>query len=460
MRTIIITITSICVALAAGADLFGEVIHVPEDFETIQAAIDSASDGDTVLVAAGQYDGTITIANKRIVLYGDKGHPNRIILDGGGVPHAIVRFVGDGTDGSRLEGFTVRNGGGTSYDGAIYIEGNSNVSISNLLMYNIIGHSFNSYGGATFFDVDHATVYHTSEYPVIDAGITHFTNSIIWGFPGELTQWPNTTFFEYCDVQGGFQGAGNISSDPLFVDLEGGDFHLQADSPCIDAGDPDSPRDPDSTRADMGACYFHQQDIAVSADSLRFGEVAIDSTSVMILTITNRGASGLELSAVEIDDEAFTHNFAADTVVQPEGEYALTVSFSPREVREYAASLVITSNDPVDGEITISLWGSGVEPDAVVENQPDLPTEFSISGVHPNPFNSTATITYALPVAAPVSLRLYDLSGRQVMTLAEGSRQAGVHRTILNAADLPSGLYFIRLEAAEYLGTRKVMLIR
>ncbi|MBC8277219.1 MAG: T9SS type A sorting domain-containing protein [FCB group bacterium] len=50
----------------------------------------------------------------------------------------------------------------------------------------------------------------------------------------------------------------NIFEDPLFVDPENGSYNLQADSPCIDAGDPESPYDPDSTIADIGAFYFDQ----------------------------------------------------------------------------------------------------------------------------------------------------------------------------------------------------------
>jgi len=50
----------------------------------------------------------------------------------------------------------------------------------------------------------------------------------------------------------------NIQLDPLFLDPENGDFHLTENSPCIDAGDPNSPLDPDGTIADMGAFYFDQ----------------------------------------------------------------------------------------------------------------------------------------------------------------------------------------------------------
>jgi hypothetical protein len=97
---------------------------------------------------------------------------------------------------------------------------------------------------------------------------------------------------------------------------------------------------------------------------------------------------------------------------------------------------------------------------AVKGNETQIPTEFGITSIYPNPFNATTIITFALPVATPVSLALYDLSGRQVRTLVEGNRLAGVHRTTLNASELPSGLYFVRLETSDRVFTQKVMLIR
>jgi hypothetical protein len=61
----------------------------------------------------------------------------------------------------------------------------------------------------------------------------------------------------YSDVQGGWTGGiGNINDDPLFFDAESGDFHLTLNSPCINAGDPNSPPDPDGSICDMGAFYY------------------------------------------------------------------------------------------------------------------------------------------------------------------------------------------------------------
>ncbi len=78
-------------------------------------------------------------------------------------------------------------------------------------------------------------------------------------------------------------GYGDISADPLFVDPGGGDFHLEWGSPCIDAGDPDSPLDPDGTRADMGAFYFHQG-VSFSPEEFTLN-LLIETTTEKVLSI-------------------------------------------------------------------------------------------------------------------------------------------------------------------------------
>ena len=84
-------------------------------------------------------------------------------------------------------------------------------------------------------------------------------NNIFWA--NEADSFPEIKgpfILTYSDVLGGWDGEGNIDTDPLFVDPENGDFHPMFDSPCIDTGDPESPLDPDSTRADMEALYYDQ----------------------------------------------------------------------------------------------------------------------------------------------------------------------------------------------------------
>jgi fibronectin type 3 domain-containing protein len=84
-----------------------------------------------------------------------------------------------------------------------------------------------------------------------------------------------TLSVSYSDVQNGWSGVGNINANPLFVDIVRGDYHLQANSPCIDAGDPASPLDPDGTRADMGALYFKQTPVDQTPPAAPQGLTAI-----------------------------------------------------------------------------------------------------------------------------------------------------------------------------------------
>ena len=82
-------------------------------------------------------------------------------------------------------------------------------------------------------------------------------NSIIWGNTANNAVYNNiyapNSDITYSDIEDSWPGTGNINSDPLFVNSDFGDFHLQSISPCIDAGDPNDPLDPDGSRTDMGA---------------------------------------------------------------------------------------------------------------------------------------------------------------------------------------------------------------
>ncbi|MCD4697511.1 MAG: T9SS type A sorting domain-containing protein [Bacteroidales bacterium] len=94
------------------------------------------------------------------------------------------------------------------------------------------------------------------------------SNSILWGdYPDEIFLDGGQPQITYSDVMGGFAGTGNINEDPWFVNSDNNNFELSWDnfpnesfskSPCIDSGHPHAKYDPDGTRADMGAYYFHQ----------------------------------------------------------------------------------------------------------------------------------------------------------------------------------------------------------
>ncbi len=106
-----------------------------------------------------------------------------------------------------------------------------------------------------------------------------------------------------------------------------------------------------------------------------------------------------------------------------------------------------------------------------VNEEPGIPETYQLSQNYPNPFNPTTTIRFALPTASTVTLRVYDLLGREVQTLVQENRPAGYHSVVWDGRDrngIPaaSGAYFFRIEArptdagAPFTAMKKMMLLK
>ena len=89
-----------------------------------------------------------------------------------------------------------------------------------------------------------------------------------------------------------------------------------------------------------------------------------------------------------------------------------------------------------------------------------LPTEFTLSPAYPNPFNPTTTIKFALPLDHLVSIKVYDIQGREVTTLIDGKMEAGYHSVTWQAINASSGVYFIQMISSDYVKTQKVILFK
>jgi hypothetical protein len=90
----------------------------------------------------------------------------------------------------------------------------------------------------------------------------------------------------------------------------------------------------------------------------------------------------------------------------------------------------------------------------------DVPTHFSLDQNYPNPFNPSTTITFELPRASHVSLCAYNTLGQLISVLVDENKPAGVFSAQFDAATLPSGVYFYRLQAGDFTQTKKLVLVR
>ncbi|TAK61640.1 MAG: T9SS type A sorting domain-containing protein [Bacteroidetes bacterium] len=90
----------------------------------------------------------------------------------------------------------------------------------------------------------------------------------------------------------------------------------------------------------------------------------------------------------------------------------------------------------------------------------DLPTEFALQQAFPNPFNPLTIINYQLPIDNFVTLKVYNTLGQEVAMLVDEMQDAGYKSITFNAHELPSGIYYYRLQAGTFSDMKKVLLIK
>ncbi|MBU0640517.1 MAG: right-handed parallel beta-helix repeat-containing protein [Planctomycetes bacterium] len=239
-------------------------------FDAIQEGIDAAVADDEVVVLDGLYKGTgnrdLDFGGKAITVRSDSADPTTCIIDCEGVVRGFYFHSGEEPD-SIVEGLTVTDG---AY-GAIWCYASSSPTISNCTLADNTAH----FGAALACN---------SDLPLFsDVTMLH---CILWNGGDEI--WNNdgaTLTLTYCDVQGGWTGAGNIDADPLFLDLANDDYHLAADSPCIDAGDPAFVPAPGETDMDGEMRVWDRDDVPgarvdMGADefgSFQYGDLDCDA---------------------------------------------------------------------------------------------------------------------------------------------------------------------------------------
>ena len=89
-----------------------------------------------------------------------------------------------------------------------------------------------------------------------------------------------------------------------------------------------------------------------------------------------------------------------------------------------------------------------------------VPFQFGLNQNYPNPFNPSTTIEYDLPAASQVKLSVYDILGREVSLLVNEKKNAGVHEVKFDGGGLSSGVYLYKIQAGDFVQTRKSLLVR
>ena len=88
------------------------------------------------------------------------------------------------------------------------------------------------------------------------------------------------------------------------------------------------------------------------------------------------------------------------------------------------------------------------------------PVSYLLYQNYPNPFNGYTAINYSIPKSSQVTLKIFNTLGQELETLVGAEKPAGTYEANWNAANLPSGVYFYQLKAADYVQTRKMILLK
>ena len=278
--------------LSCAADCTCPTLHVPGDYDLIQEAIAAANSGDAIIIGPGRYNEAIDFLGKAITVRSSDG-PANTTIDATGLNKSVVTCrLGEGPE-SVLSGFTI-TGGKASFGSGMYNSISSPTATNCVFVQNLStnggGGMYNSRsnpavtdckfirnsggnGGAIYNNYSNPTItncaFARNESSFEGGGIANnygnptvtnctffgntakdfgggmsnaggisvptVANCILWGnHPDQITNHP---VIRYCEIEGGWNGVGNIDADPLFANENGSDLRSRSGSPCIDAGD-------------------------------------------------------------------------------------------------------------------------------------------------------------------------------------------------------------------------------
>jgi hypothetical protein len=199
------------------------------------------------------------------------------------------------------------------------------------------------------------------------------------------------------------------------------------------------------------------------AGALKFNVTRFDLGLVLVgksrdttLIISNQGNDTLRIASISSKSPEIVC-LPQSLIIPPGVSSTDTVKFIPRSLGPLSTTILF-KGDGITSTDTVWLTGSGVTATTGIAGIA-LPTKFRIAQNYPNPFNPSTTFRFDLPIAATVSLRVFNTLGQVVATLASGRRDAGYHEVVWSA-NVASGIYFYRLTAGEFVETKKMMLLK
>jgi hypothetical protein len=194
--------------------------------------------------------------------------------------------------------------------------------------------------------------------------------------------------------------------------------------------------------------------IYTDPDTLEFA-TTVGTIQQLTTVVRNSGTNSVTLTNIPSSSPFFASCCPVPVLLPPGDTLALTVTFAPTDTGTTTRTLRI-QNDR--GQL-LEVVAIGTAQTSAADPTPLLPQAFSLS-VYPNPGNAEFRISYTLPRATDVELRIFDVNGREIAMLANEMKSAGEHVQTWNAGDVASGIYFVTLKSDAATRTEKIVLVK
>jgi len=221
-----------------------------------------------------------------------------------------------------------------------------------------------------------------------------------------------------------------------------------------------------------GRVIFPDMDIILTP-VLKFGTINQGTSLTKEFSIFNRSELYLMIDsiiAVGEDAAEFTvNNKDLPKRIELDEEYMGNVTFKAGNIGAKDARLLVYntdlfgSNTDNDYVFEIEIMAGSKLPDSNVvgiTKLDEIPTVYSLSQNYPNPFNPTTKIEYALPEPSRVIIAVYNSLGQEVINLVDEYQSIGKYLVEFNAKNLPSGIYFYRIQSDKFTAVKKMMLLK
>jgi predicted GH43/DUF377 family glycosyl hydrolase len=453
-----------------------KVINVPGDAPTIQAGIDLAGNGDTVLVQPGTYVENINFKGKKIkvgslfLTTGDTSFIPQTVIDGSQPSDpdngSVVYFISGEDPYSVLSGFKITGGTGTvilgggnatqTHGGGIFLDNSSSPILSNLIVSGNVAESANGAGIRSW----------NNSNPRIE-------NVSVIGNDGSGN----------ADTNDGSGGISIANSSPILknVKIVNNTGIMSGGMYCAINSNPVLINVTISGNNASGSAWW--SDVAELVSSGSSNPVLVNSVvwndSLTEILLRDNSAVTVAYSDIQNGLDGIS-TFDNDTIHWLDGNMKLDPMFVNPSIGDYRLQeespcidagiqdtiLLISGYHgiyipplPYLG-IAPDMGAQEIDPTVIVKHTGSSINKYKLSQNYPNPFNPTTKIKYQVPSTSLVSLLVYNLLGEVVATLVNEEKPAGNYNVEFKASRLPSGIYFYRLQAGNFVETKKMLLIK